>query len=280
MLIRAHLVACSPRQSSDEGRGDGVHSGRVYLCQGIDETEPDLFTHILLHELVHFADDESQERGIGDHGYRELALRLPHALRTRNSDNFALFASHVHFGRDRLIASQPTLRPHGRQPSSEESTMAIALFSFGHGETQWHRCFKCKCLFWAGAAGGKCPFGMTHVVEADQEYILQFVESYSNSGFKNYQSNWRWCESCEALFFGGGTGGVCPTNQSAHHRSQQNYAVLHNSGFPGLPSQVNWKFCSKCACLVWITAGLAKCAAGGVHSVGQSGNYRLSVRLL
>jgi len=29
-----------------------------------------------------------------------------------NSDNYALFASHVHFGRDRLIASQPSLRPH------------------------------------------------------------------------------------------------------------------------------------------------------------------------
>ena len=29
-----------------------------------------------------------------------------------NSDNYALFGSHVHFGRERLLASQPTLRPH------------------------------------------------------------------------------------------------------------------------------------------------------------------------
>ena len=73
---------------------------------------PDLFTHILFHELIHFVDDESKERRIVDHGYREKAMKLPHSLRMHNSDNYALFASHIHFGRDRLIASQPSLRPH------------------------------------------------------------------------------------------------------------------------------------------------------------------------
>lgn len=107
-------MAYSPMQLGDDNRDiPEVHSGHVYLCNGLDSgVAPDLFTHILLHELIHFVDDESKERRIVDHGYRERAMKLPHSLRMHNSDNYALFASHVHFGRDRLIASQPSLRPH------------------------------------------------------------------------------------------------------------------------------------------------------------------------
>ena len=107
-------MAYSPMQLGDDNRDiPEVHSGHVYLCNRLDSgVVPDLFTHILFHELIHFVDDESKERRIVDHGYREMAMKLPHSLRMHNSDNYALFASHVHFGRDRLIASQPSLRPH------------------------------------------------------------------------------------------------------------------------------------------------------------------------
>ncbi|MBK7662735.1 MAG: peptidoglycan-binding protein [Sterolibacteriaceae bacterium] len=107
-------MAYSPMQLGDDNRDiPEVHSGHVYLCNRLDSgVVPDLFTHILFHELIHFVDDESKERRIVDHGYREMAMKLPHSLRMHNSDNYALFASHIHFGRDRLIASQPSLRPH------------------------------------------------------------------------------------------------------------------------------------------------------------------------
>ena len=107
-------MAYSPMQLGDDNRDiPEVHSGHVYLCNRLDSgVVPDLFTHILFHELIHFVDDESKERRIVDHGYREKAMKLPHSLRMHNSDNYALFASHIHFGRDRLIASQPSLRPH------------------------------------------------------------------------------------------------------------------------------------------------------------------------
>lgn len=62
------------------------------------------------HELIHFVDDENKGRAIGDEGkYREKALQATHAVRMRNADNFALFGTHLHFGRTRLVASQPTL---------------------------------------------------------------------------------------------------------------------------------------------------------------------------
>jgi len=105
--------AYSPKQSNDDRRDiPEVHSGRVYLAQGLDKKVPDHFTHILLHELFHFVDEESKEHSINDHGYRDGAMRLPHEKRMHNADNYALFASHVHYGRTRLVASQPALGPY------------------------------------------------------------------------------------------------------------------------------------------------------------------------
>ena len=107
-------IAYSPMQSFDERRTDGTTSGRVYLCDAADQiTSDDKLTHILTHELFHFVDDESQARRIVDaaHGYREGALRLTHQQRMHNADNYALFVTHTAIGRERLIASQPTLGP-------------------------------------------------------------------------------------------------------------------------------------------------------------------------
>jgi hypothetical protein len=106
------FAAYSPTQQGDSQRIiPEVHSGLVFLCDGIDKFPPDKFTHVLFHELVHFVDDETNNRNIGDHGYRDKAMKLPHSLRMHNSDNYALFASHLHFGRERLVASQPELNP-------------------------------------------------------------------------------------------------------------------------------------------------------------------------
>ncbi len=103
--------AYSPTQAGDAKRPiPEVHSGLVFLGEKSDTAVPDLFTHILFHELIHFVDDESGGRNIGDAGkYREKAMRAAHAVRMRNSDNYALFATHNHMGRSRLLASQPTL---------------------------------------------------------------------------------------------------------------------------------------------------------------------------
>lgn len=107
-------MAYSPMQLGDNNRElPEVHSGHVYLCDGLDRgVVPDWFTHILMHELLHFVDDETKARAILDHGYREKAMRLPHAMRMHNADNYALFATHAHMGRARLVASQPAMQPH------------------------------------------------------------------------------------------------------------------------------------------------------------------------
>jgi hypothetical protein len=102
-------MAYSPMETSEHT--GHANAGHIYLCDRLDWTLPDLFTHILMHELFHFVDDESQERQIVDHGYRAEAMKLPHAKRMHNADNYALFAFHVTFGKDRLAASQPDVAP-------------------------------------------------------------------------------------------------------------------------------------------------------------------------
>ncbi|NCA70814.1 MAG: hypothetical protein EOM91_12035 [Sphingobacteriia bacterium] len=104
-------MAYSVMQAGDERREiPEVHSGHVYLCRSLDQVlNEDLFKHIMFHEMIHFVDDESKERQIIDHGYKEHALKLTHQLRMHNADNYALFASHAWFGRARLVASQPSL---------------------------------------------------------------------------------------------------------------------------------------------------------------------------
>ena len=107
-------VAYSRTQKSDDAREiPEVHSGLIYLCEASDTLVPDHFVHVLYHELVHFVDDEDGGRKIGDKGkYRDKAMKAPHDIRMRNSDNYALLATHVHMGRARLVASQPVLNAH------------------------------------------------------------------------------------------------------------------------------------------------------------------------
>jgi hypothetical protein len=111
--VHPEYRAYSPMQTA-EHKDDGTTPLRIYLCDRIDQDGDDLFAHILTHELFHFVDDEAKATQIVDapHGYRDGAMRLAHAQRMRNSDNYALFVTHTAIGRARLVASQPTLSPY------------------------------------------------------------------------------------------------------------------------------------------------------------------------
>lgn len=106
-------AAFSPRERDDAVRNDGLSSRHVYLGNGIDGLNQDLFVHVLGHELFHFVDDETDAREIvdADKGYNAGALKIPHESRMHNADNFALLATHAGIGRTRLLASDPKLVP-------------------------------------------------------------------------------------------------------------------------------------------------------------------------
>lgn len=96
-------IAYSPTQSHTE---PGLDPRRIYLGQGCDNISTDFFNHMIVHEMLHMTDIETPGTEIVDKGYRADALKLSHADRMRNADSYAMFATHCHIGRTRMVASQ------------------------------------------------------------------------------------------------------------------------------------------------------------------------------
>ena len=95
-------------------------------------------------------------------------------------------------------------------------------------------------------------------------------------GAVNRQSNWRWCNKCQGMWFGGNpTSGKCPAGGAHVKTGSGNYSPAHNS--PAAPGENDWRWCNKCQGM-WFggnpTAG--KCPAGGSHVKTGSGNYTLA----
>ena len=104
------VKAYVPRSSVE--RTDGVTPNRMYLCRGLDGQTQDRYTHILIHELGHFVDDERPETEIIDHGYAFFGTlkTLPHEKRLHNADTYAIFAFENAFGKERVVKMFPLLR--------------------------------------------------------------------------------------------------------------------------------------------------------------------------
>jgi hypothetical protein len=104
------VKAYVPRASAEHT--DGVTPNRMYLCRGLDGQTQDRYTHILIHELGHFVDDEAPETEIIDHGYAFFGTlkTLPHDKRLHNADTYAIFAFENAFGKERVVKMFPLLR--------------------------------------------------------------------------------------------------------------------------------------------------------------------------
>jgi len=104
------VKAYVPRASVEQT--DGLTPNRMYLCRGLDGQTQDRYTHILIHELGHFVDDEAPETEIVDHGYAFFGTlkTLPHDKRMHNADTYAIFAFENAFGKERVVKMFPLLR--------------------------------------------------------------------------------------------------------------------------------------------------------------------------
>jgi hypothetical protein len=91
---------------------DGLTPHKIYLCRGLDGQTQDRYTHILIHEMGHFVDDETPETEITDHGYAFFGTlkTLPHEKRIHNADTYAIFAFENAFGKERVVKMFPKLR--------------------------------------------------------------------------------------------------------------------------------------------------------------------------
>jgi hypothetical protein len=149
-------------------------------------------------------------------------------------------------------------------------------------QADWRWCNKCQGLFFGGGlANSHCPTGGTHAAPA-QSGSGNYSLPYNVPADPNRQSDWRWCNKCQGLFWGGGLAvSHCPAG-GTHAPPQQsgswNYSLPHNvSADPN--KQSDWRWCNKCQGLFW-GGGLANshCPTGGTHAPPQqsgSGNYSL-----
>ena len=96
------------------------------------------------------------------------------------------------------------------------------------------------------------------------------------------QSNWRWYNKCQGLFYGSGVmNSQCPaggTHSPAWLSDSGNYSLLHN--VPADPSRQNdWRWCNKCQGLFYGSGVMnSQCPAGGTHSPAWqslSGDYSI-----
>ena len=88
------------------------------------------------------------------------------------------------------------------------------------------------------------------------------------------QINWRWCNKCQALAYGGsGTPGPCPNGGLHDHTGSSNYALALDQ--PGFPGQDNWRWCQKCQGLNYAGNLPGPCPGTGVHDYSASGDYSL-----
>jgi hypothetical protein len=104
--VKAYVPLSSVQHS------DGLTPHKIYLCRGLDGQSQDRYTHILIHEMGHFVDDEAPETEIADHGYAffDTLKTLPHEKRIHNADTYAIFAFENAFGKARVVAMFPKLR--------------------------------------------------------------------------------------------------------------------------------------------------------------------------
>ena len=64
---------------------------------------------------------------------------------------------------------------------------------------------------------------------------------------ENHQSQWRYCDKCEALFYNGfPTKGNCPAG-GGHNAQGFDFGLPHgNQLLETGKAQVNWRYCGKC----------------------------------
>jgi hypothetical protein len=92
--------------------------------------------------------------------------------------------------------------------------------------------------------------------------------------FPNRQIGWRSCSKCQAMFFGTGGGGACPTGGRHQVGSSFNYFSIFGAR-ANSKLQGSWSSCDKCQCLHFsgFQGAPGVCASGGVHQDSQSFNY-------
>lgn len=200
---------------------------------------------------------ESLEASAGRSNYLIANDLLKSAEAMKNTNIVAMdFANDAVI--DGIVGLNPkTLEDAGYQSVSEDTVVELqqsSFVAFGAGNR-----LKFGVVAPAAVAFGNNTFG-------DPWFGVQKWGYYKDTPV-HLQDNWRWCSSCNSMFFGGRNAGrgKCAGNAEGHANvGSGNYLVYHDC--PNLAGRQHpWRFCSKCSSLVWGEVD-GVCAAGGAHS--------------
>ena len=92
------------------------------------------------------------------------------------------------------------------------------------------------------------------------------------------QANWRWCNKCQALAYGGFADlGPCPASGLHDHFGSGDYSLIVDAHEILGEDESDWRWCNKCQALAFADSpSLGSCSAGGMHDHTGSGNYVLA----
>ena len=166
-----------------------------------------------------------------------------------------------------LATSAPAVASVGTQQSGLTSAQA------GSQQSDWRWCNRCQCIFYSqDYTTGWCPKGGGHNYRGSGNYNPWYD---SGSGQGSWQSDWRWCNKCEILWFGGSqSSGHCPSGGGHSKEGSGNYYVCYNN--PPAHEQDGWRWCNKCYCMCYGRIE-GYCPVGNHrHDFNGSGEYFMS----
>lgn len=149
-------------------------------------------------------------------------------------------------------------------------------------QQDWAWCKKCEGLFFGpGVSSSRCPIGGTHTPPLESQ-SGNYSLPYNAAPDPSRQSDWRWCNKCQGLFYGpGAASSLCPaggTHAPAAESGSWDYSLPHNVA-PNTFRQSDWRWCNKCQGLFYgrYVANSA-CMAGGTHApAAESGSWDYSL---
>lgn len=128
-------------------------------------------------------------------------------------------------------------------------------------QPNWAWCSLCSESYYGGSpfqGRGVCPRqpGDGHAKPATN-YSQVYNQGTTSGlpGTPGYQSGWRWCHYCYALYWpGSNSNGDCPSAEGEHAPgASYNYAVP--VGLSGGSYQRGWNYCISCSCLYYSSGG-------------------------
>jgi hypothetical protein len=213
-------------------------------------------------------------RAGGAHQPAGPELALPHQVDVDNPNRlsqwrFCVKCAGLFWTGVFLVAAEDDLCPKdGRrhEPMGLDFTVDHSIAETAGRQGNWRHCRRCAGMFWDGDGderAGVCPRGGVHeagsATAAPSSRRYAFVLTHSIAGDDHHQTNWRFCGKCTGLFWAGHpTGGVCPSDHSAHragagpHASGFDFALAHFSpGDDRVSHESGWRFCTRCFAQVW-----------------------------